>query len=43
MKVRPLVSRVGTVSDDEMVKLLANLKEVEVALERAASKSIQAR
>jgi hypothetical protein len=39
-RVRPLVSRVEAVSDNEMAKLEAKLKEVEAALERAASKRI---
>jgi multidrug resistance efflux pump len=40
MKVRPLVSKVEAVSDDDIAKLQAKLKEVEAALERAASKGI---
>ena len=40
LKVRPLVSKVEAVSDDEMAKLEAKIKEVQVALERAASKRI---
>jgi len=39
-KVRPLVSRVEAVSEDERAKLEAKLKEVQVALERAAATGI---
>jgi len=40
MKVRPLVSKVEAVSDNEMAKLEAKMKEVQVALERVVSKRI---
>jgi multidrug resistance efflux pump len=40
MRVKPLVSKVEAVSDDEMAKLEAKMKEVQVALERVVSKRI---
>lgn len=40
IKVRPLVSRIEAVTEDERAKLEAKLKEVQVALDRAAAKGI---
>lgn len=37
LKVRPLVSKVEAISDNQMAKLEAKLNEVRVALDKAAS------
>jgi len=41
-RVKPLVSKVEAVSNDNRADLDAKLEEVRMALERAASKSVQA-
>jgi hypothetical protein len=41
-RVRPLVSRIEVVSNDQKANLETKLKEVGMALERVASKGIQA-